>query len=334
MATLALRENAVKGTSHLLWLAIAVLFTAPAAAQTFPSRTITMTVPYAPGGPVDLAARVVGEHMGRTLGQNVVIENVTGGGGSIAVGRVARATPDGHTLLLHQLALAANVTLLKQPFDTEKELTGVALINYSPMVLVGRKDLPANSMKELAEWMKKTGAQVKFAHAGSGSLAHLCAAILAQALGTEVTMVPYRGGTPALNDIVAGHSDIYCSSPATAMGQIKGHLVKAFGVTSQTTMAALPEVPSAVAAGYKDLDILYWQGIYAAAGTPKPIIDRLNAAIKAALDDDKVLKSFDDTGMTVFAVADRTPDAASAKLRSEIKRWAEVIKAAKIEVTQ
>src|SRR5882757_1593581 len=191
--------------------------------------------------------------MAATLGQSVVIENVTGGGSTIATGRVAHAAPDGHTILIHQLALAANVTLLKLPYDTEKELTGIGLVNFSPMVLVGRKTLPADGMVEMTAWLKRTGPAVKFAHAGSGSLAHLCAALLAQSLGVTVNMIPYRGGTPALTDILAGHADIYCSSPATAMEQIKANLVKAFSVTAKERMASLPDVPSTVELGYQDL---------------------------------------------------------------------------------
>jgi tripartite-type tricarboxylate transporter receptor subunit TctC len=168
------------------------------------------------------------------------------------------------------------------------------------MVLVGRQTLEGDTMAEMAAWMKRASPDVKFAHAGSGSLAHLCAALLAQSLGVKVTMIPYRGGTPAMTDILAGHSDIYCSSPSTAMEQIKGKLIKAFAVTSPERMATLPEVPSVVALGYKDLDIQFWQGLYVAAGTPKPVVDRLNEALQLALADPKVLKSFADGGMSTF----------------------------------
>ena len=308
-------------------------FSIPAFAQDA-ARRITIVVPYSPGGPTDAAARVIGEHISATLGQNVVVENVTGGGGTIAVGRVAQSAPDGTTLLLHQLALAANVTLMKQPFDTEKDLTGVALVNFSPMVIVGRNTLPATSMSELAAWMKQSAGNVKFAHAGSGSLAHLCAAIFAQSVGSPVTMVPYRGGAPALTDPLAGHTDLYCSAPVTAIEQVKGRLIKAFAVTAPERMAALPDVPSAVALGYKDLDIQFWQGLFAAAGTPAPVIERLNRAIQLALADDKVRKSFADTGMTAFPTPELGPEAATAKLRSEIRRWADVIRANKIETAQ
>jgi tripartite-type tricarboxylate transporter receptor subunit TctC len=285
-------------------------------------------VPYSPGGPTDIAARVVGEHMAEPFGPNVVIENVPGGGSTIGTNFVAKAAPDGHTLLVTTLAFAINVTLLpNQPFDTEKELTGVGLVNFSPMVLVGRKTLAADTLAEMTAWMKQASPDVKFAHAGSGSLAHLCAALLAQSLGVKVTMIPYRGGTPAITDILAGHSDIYCSSPSTAMEQIKGKLIKAFAVTSPERMATLPEVPSVVVLGYKDLDIQFWQGLYVAAGTPKPVVDRLNGALQLALADPKVLKSFADSGMSTFPNDERAPEAATAKLRSEIKRWGEVIRA-------
>lgn len=315
-------------------LLVALLIGQPAGAQTVPAHRITIVVPYTPGGPTDAAARIVGERMATSLGQTIVIENISGGSGTIAVSRVVQATPDGTTLLLHQLALAANVTLLKLPYDTAKDLTGVALVNYSPMVLVGRNSLPANSMAELAEWMKKSGANVKIAHAGSGTLAHLCAAILAQSLGTTVTMVPYRGGAQALTDTLAGHTDLYCSSPATAIEQINGRQVKGFAVTAPAPMASLPGVPSAVALGYKDLDIQFWQGLFVAAGTPRPLIDRLNGAVQLALADARVVKAFADSGMAAFPKAEQGPDAATAKLASEIKRWADVIRANKIEAAQ
>jgi tripartite-type tricarboxylate transporter receptor subunit TctC len=326
--------NPTRRSIALSWLAIGVLAGAPAIADTFPSRAITIVVPYSPGGPTDSAARVVGERMAATLGQSVVIENVTGGGSTIATGRVAHAAPDGHTILIHQLAIAANVTLLKLPFDTEKELTGIGLVNFSPMVLVGRKTLPADGMAEMAAWMKRTGPEVKFAHAGSGSLAHLCAALLAQSLGVTVNMIPYRGGTPALTDILAGHADIYCSSPATAMEQIKANLVKAFSVTAKERMASLPDVPSTVELGYQDLDIQFWQALFAPAGTPAPIVDRLNQALRLALIDPKVLKSFADSGMSAFGADELAPQVATAKLHDEIRRWGEVIRANKIEAAQ
>src|SRR5215470_6795849 len=165
----------------------------PVRAQTFPTRNLTILVPYAPGGPTDAAARIIGEHMAGTFGQHVLVENVTGGSGVIATTRVARSSPDGHTLLLHQLALAANVSLFpKAPFDVEKDLSAVGLVNTSPMIIVGRKTLAANSAAELAAWMKEPGRHVKFAHAGVGTLAHLCAALFAQTIGVEVDMIPYR----------------------------------------------------------------------------------------------------------------------------------------------
>jgi len=315
-------------------LATGLLAAVPAASDTFPSRPITIVVPYSPGGPTDAAARVVGERMSAVLGQSVVIENVTGGGSTIATGRVVHAEPDGHTILIHQLAIAANVSLLKLPYDTEKGLTGIGLVNYSPMVLVGRKTLPADGMAEMTAWMKRTGPGVKFAHAGSGSLAHLCAALLAQSVGVTVNMIPYRGGTPALTDILAGHADIYCSSPATAIEQIKADMIKAFSVTARERMPALPDVPSAVALGYKDLDIQFWQALFAPAGTPAPVVDRLNQALRVALTDPKVLKSFADSGMSAFGADALAPATASAKLHDEIKRWAEVIHANKIEAAQ
>jgi tripartite-type tricarboxylate transporter receptor subunit TctC len=301
-------------------------------AQAYPTRTITMIVPTPPGGPSDGAARVIGPHMAATLGQNVVIENVGGGNGTIGIGRVTRATPDGHTVLLHNVNMAARVALdSKLPFDIEKELTGAALITFSPYILVSRKDHPANSLAELLSWMKQNGPRVKFAHVGAGSLPHLAAVLLAKSVGVEVNMIPYRGAAPAVTDIVAGHSDLYFGTHASSGELIKSGAVKAFAVTAKERLAAFPDVPSFVQLGYKDLDILFWQALFVRTATPSPVMNRLTQALQSALIDQKVRKTFDDSDMSIFSKEVQTPDGATAMLRNEIKRWGEVIRANKIE---
>ena len=317
------------------WLAAAAFAAGPAHSQTFPSRSITIVVPYPAGGPTDAAARFVGQHMAATLGQNVVIENVSGGGANIGSARVARATPDGHTLLLHNLNIASNVSLYTNlPFDTEKDLIGLALVNYQPFVVVGRKDLPANSMAELAAWMKQNGPKVKFGHVGAGSLPHLIGAMLAKSVGVEFNMIPYRGATPALIDLVAGHADVYVRTPASSGELIRTGQIKGYVVTAKERVAALPNVPSAIELGYKDLDILFWQAVFVPAATPKAVMARLNEALQLALADPKVRKSFEDTGSSVYSKHEQTPEATATLLRSEIKRWGEVIRANKITLSQ
>jgi tripartite-type tricarboxylate transporter receptor subunit TctC len=307
----------------------------PAQAQPFPTRNLTILVPYAPGGPTDAAARIVGEHMAGTLGQHVLIENVSGGSGNIATARVARASPDGHTLLLHQLAITANVSLFpKAPFDVEKDLSAVGLVNTSPMIIVGRKTLAANSAAELAAWMKEPGRHVKFAHAGVGTLAHLCAALFAQAIGVEVDMIPYRGGTPAVADILAGHSDLYCSSPTSAQEQVVAGTIKGYGITARQRLASVPDVATLPEQGYEAIDLQLWHALFVPSGTPRPIIERLNQVLRLALADAKVIKNFAVNEAAVFPAAQQTPEAATRMVHAEIVRWGEIIRANRIEATQ
>jgi tripartite-type tricarboxylate transporter receptor subunit TctC len=306
----------------------------PASAQTFPTRSLTILVPYVAGGPTDAAARIVGEHMAATLGQHVLIENVSGGSGNIATARVARASPDGHTLLLHQLAITANVSLFpKAPFDVEKDLTAIGLVNTSPMMIVGRNTLAANGAGELAAWMKEPGRQVRFAHAGVGTLAHLCAALFAQAAGVAVDMIPYRGGTPAMADIVAGHADLYCATPTIAAEQVSAGTAKGYGITARARIASLPNLPTLIEQGF-EIDLQLWHALFAPSGTPRPIIDRLNEALRRALADPKVIASFAVNEVAVFPAAQQSPEAAANLVHAEIVRWGDIIRANRIDATQ
>jgi tripartite-type tricarboxylate transporter receptor subunit TctC len=325
----------MKSATCIIAVATLIAGVMPTRAQTFPTRSLTILVPYAPGGPTDAAARIIGEHMAGAFGQHVLIENVTGGSGVIATARVARAAPDGHTLLLHQLALAANVSLFpKAPFDVEKDLTAVGLVNTSPMIIVGRKSLAANSAAELAAWMKEPGRHVKFAHAGVGTLAHLCAALFAQAIGVGVDMIPYRGGTPAVADILAGHADLYCASPTSAQEQIAAGTIKGYGVTAHQRLASVPDVATLPEQGFETIDLQLWHALFVPSGTPRPIIERLNEALRAALADPKVVKSFALNEAAVFPAAQQTPDAAARMVHAEIARWGDIIRANRIEATQ
>jgi tripartite-type tricarboxylate transporter receptor subunit TctC len=314
-------------------VAVFALWAGAAQAQNFPTRNITIIVPYPPGGSTDVAARVVGEHMATTLGQHVVIENVSGGGSTIATGRVVRAAPDGYTLLVHQLALAANVALFSRlPFDAGRDLAGVGLINYSPMMIVGRKSLAANSIADLVPWMK--GQRARFAHVGPGSAAHLCAALLAQAMGAEVDMIPYRGAGPAITDILAGHVDLYCTPPAGVAEYVKAGTAKGYGITLKNKLDRFPNVPSLVQLGFATLDMRFWQGMYAPAATPRPVLEKLNEALRLALADPKVISSFAQTDFSVFPEEEKTTAAADRLLRAEIARWAEIIRTNNIEAAQ
>ncbi len=302
-----------------------------ASAQTYPSRPITLIVPFAAGGTTDAIARVLAETMSQNLGQQIVIENVGGAGGTIGAARAARAAPDGHTILLHQPGLAAGVALHKNlTFDAEKDFAGVGLINTSASIIAGSPNVAANNIAELVSWLKEPGRNAKMAHAGVGAFGHLCGVLFVQEVGAKVDQIPYRGGGPALNDTVAGHADLSCLSAAIAAELIKSGKLKGFGIMGKDRFAGLPNVESLWQAGYKNLDLQFWHALFVPAATPQPVVDRLNAALRQSFADAKVRKAFIDNGMTLYPAAEQTPEAATALLRSEIKRWAEVIRSNKI----
>jgi tripartite-type tricarboxylate transporter receptor subunit TctC len=316
----------MQGQAKLLIAAVFVAVATAASAQSYPTRPVTIVAPYPPGGPTSEIGRVVADGLLSRLGQPVVVENVGGAGGNIGVRRVAQAAPDGYTLLVHNMAIASNVSLFpKQAFDVEKDLIGIGLINTSPLVILGRKSLPANNLKDLVAWMKAAPV-VKFAQAGTGNAAHLCAALFAQTVGVEVDMIPYRGGAPALQALMGEHVDLYCSVAPAATSAIKSGAVKAFGVTSTETYPPLPDVPTLVGSGMpKTLAIAYWHGLWAPSGTPKPVVDKLNTALKEVLADPKVVQIWDRLGILVYPKDGQTPEATNAHLTGEIKRWEKVI---------
>lgn len=308
------------------FLATCILATAPASAQTYPNKPITLIVPYPPGGATDAISRIIQDSMSKSLGQQVVIENIGGAGGMIAAARAARAAPDGYTILIHQVALAAGMTLYKNlTFDAEKDFVTIGLINTAASTWAARPDLPANNFDEMVRWMKEPGRNVKVAHPGVGSFGHLAGVLVAQELGATVTQVPYRGAGPALNDLLGAQVDMSSQSAVQAAPLIKDGRIKAFAIIGRTRFAGLPELPTMGELGYKKLDLDFWHMLLAPAGTPRPVIDRLNAALRAALADATVKKTFADGGMDEFPAKDMTPEAAAALLKREIKLWGDVI---------
>ena len=296
-----------------------------AAAQDYPSRTVTIIVPYPAGGPTDQLARVLAPKFAEKLGQNFIVENISGGGTTIATGRVARGAKDGHTLLLHNLQISANVALYpKLSFDTEKDLTPVAFVNQNPLVLVGRKSLAANTLPELLATMKKS--QLRMAHPGTGSTGHLATSLLAKEAGIELVGVPYRGAAPALQDIAGGHVDLFFATPQSVVQTVAGGQMKAFGITSKTTSPQFPGVASFVDALGPKLEILYWHALFVPAGTPKQVVDRLSAVLLGVMDDPAIVKSWAESGVAPFAKDERSPQAAQKLLRSEIERWSQVVR--------
>lgn len=306
---------------------------APGTAQQYPSRTVTIVCPYPAGGPTDQTARVLANFLSKKFGQNFIVENVTGGGTIVATNRVVKATPDGYTLLLHNLQISANATLYKSlPFDTAKDLTGVMNVNNNPLILVGRKDLAPNTLAELFAYMKTH--QVKAALPGYGATGHLATTLMAQEAKVPVDQIPYRGAAPAITDLMGGHVDLFFATPQSVVPLVKDGKLKAYGLTAKTKLEQLPNVESFVTALGPKLEILYWQAMYAPAGTPEAVIKTLNAALQEAVTDPTIVKTWNAEGFFVFPKEERTPAAANALLKSEIARWAPVIRDNNIHVDQ
>jgi tripartite-type tricarboxylate transporter receptor subunit TctC len=308
-------------------LAAGLLATGSAAAQTYPERPITMLVAFPPGGADDAIARIIQDPLQRALGQPIVVENLGGAGGSIAAAKAARAEPDGYTIVLHQDALAAAMTLYpNRTFDAEKDFVPIGLINTAATTLAGRPNLPPNTFKELLPWMKMPGQNLKVGHPGVGSFGHLADVLIMQELGIKVTQVPYRGAGPALVDLLAGQVDLSIISAVVAGPLVKDGKMKAYAVVGGKRFAGLPELPTFGELGYKKLNIDFWHMLLAPAGTPRPIVDKLNAALRTALADARVQKTFAEGGMDLYPVNEETPEAAAALLKSEIKLWGDVIR--------
>jgi tripartite-type tricarboxylate transporter receptor subunit TctC len=316
-------------------LAIVGLFAvaAPALADDYPSRNVTIVVPYPAGGPTDEAARVLARSLSEKFKQSFIVENVSGGGTIIAMSKVARAAPDGYTLLLHNLQISANVTLYKKlPFDTEKDFVPVMLVNRNPLILVGRNTLEANTLPELLALMKKQ--IMKAAIPGYGATGHLATTLFAQEVNAKVDQIPYRGAAPAMTDILGGHVDLFFGTPQSVVQQVKAGKLKAYGITSKEKSEQFPNVESFVTVFGPKLDFVFWQALFAPAGTPEAVIKKLNTALQEAVSDPAVVKNWAAEGVSAFPKDQLSPAAAGALLKSEIARWGEVIRDNNIHVEQ
>lgn len=322
-----LRKRILPGGLAALGL-IAFGFASPAPAQSFPTKPVTLIVPFAAGGPSDVIARLLGDHMGRTLGQQVIVENVAGAGGTAGARRLASAEPDGHTLLIHHLALAAAPALYNNlTYDTQTAFAPVGLINTGPMVIAGKLALPPVDGKSFFPFAKAQAEKLTIAHAGVGSNAHLCAVLLGQALGVKFAQVAYRGTGPAMNDLVAGQVDVLCDQSTTAVPQVQGDKIRAYAVTSAERLGVLPNTPTARELG-TEVDMTIWHGLYAPKGTPAASLDALNTALKAALKDQAVLDRFKAVGTSAFPEAEWSREAHARRFGAEIVKWAASLKAA------
>ncbi len=297
----------------------------------YPSKTITMIVPFSAGGPTDTVARLVAQSMSTELKQTVIIENVGGAGGTIGAARVAKADPDGYTVLLHHIGQSTAPTLYRKlSYNPTTSFEPIGLVTDVPMTFIARHDFPAKDMKELLAYVKANKNKVSYANAGVGSASHLCGMLFMTAINTELTTVPYKGTGPAMNDLLGSQVDFMCDQTTNTTSQIKSDKVKVYAVTTKTRVPSLPNVPTMNEAGVPGFEVAVWHGLYAPKGTPKAVVDRLSAALQVALKDATVKQRFADLGTEPVAQERATPDALRTHLQSEIAKWAPIIKKAGI----
>src|SRR6476619_5014264 len=302
---------------------------ASAQAQTFPSRQITLVVPFPPGGSTDVAARIMAEKMRPILGQAVIIENVGGAGGSIAVGRVARAAPDGYTIDIGQWDTHVGSIIYKLNYDLQKDFEPIGLISVNPQLMVAKKNLAANNLNELVALMKKDPGKVTFVN--QNAAAHVSGIVMQQLTKTEVTFIPYRGAGPAMTDLVAGQVDLLVVQGAVALPQERGGTIKAIANLSPQRSASMPDIPTSDEGGVPGLYMSGWFGFFAPKGTPKDIIDKLNGAMVQALADPAVRARFTELGLDVASLQQQTPEGLATFQKAEIEKWWPIIKAVNVK---
>jgi tripartite-type tricarboxylate transporter receptor subunit TctC len=316
--------------SALFALATLAIASLPAGAQNYPTHPITMIVPYPAGGPSDVVARIIADGMSKVLGQNIVIENVGGAGGTIGTARVAGAKDDGYTLLAASMGSHVSAPALypNLQYDSRKDFVPIGLTSHAPAAIIARKDFPAKNIEEFIAYVKENGEKVKQAHGGVGASSHMACLLFTSQLGLKPELVPYRGTGPALNDVIGGHVDFFCEQVVSIKGAVQGGTAKAYVVSGNSGSPALPDVPSAKEAGIPDYQISIWSAIFAPKGTPKPVADKLSDALNKALDDPSVAQRLLDLGGTVPPKADRGPAYLAKLLNADIVRWDPILKAA------
>jgi tripartite-type tricarboxylate transporter receptor subunit TctC len=314
----------------LKWLALALIGTAVSAhAQEYPARPITMVVPFAAGGPTDTVGRMIAQSMSTRLKQQVIIENTAGAGGTIAAAKVARAAPDGYTLFLHHIGQSTAPSLYRKlPYNVFDSFEPIGLVTDVPMTLIARKDFPAKDFKEALAYIKANKDKISLANAGVGSASHLCGMLFMNAIDTDLTTVPYKGTAPAMNDLLGGQVDLLCDQTTNTSAYIKSDKVRVYGLTTKNRLPQLPGVPTLNEAGLPGFEVAVWHGLYAPKGTPKPVIDKLSSALQYALADASVKQRFGDLGTEPVAQNRATPEALRSYLKSEVDKWAPIIKKA------
>ncbi|KAB2862748.1 MAG: tripartite tricarboxylate transporter substrate binding protein BugD [Bauldia sp.] len=300
-----------------------------AGAQSWPERTITMIVPFSAGGPTDTVARLVAEAMSRDLGQQVIVENVGGAGGTVGAARVAAAEADGYTLLLHHIGMATSATLYRRlAYNPLESFEYVGLVTEVPMTIIAKPGFPADDLQGLIAYVKENADDVTYANAGIGAASHLCGMLFMSEIETQLTTVPYQGTGPAMTDLLGGQVDFMCDQTTNTTSQILGGAVKAYAVTSAERLEQLPDLPTTAEGGLASMQFGIWHGIYAPKGTDAAIVDRLSQSLQGALQDQNVIDRFAALATTPEPQENATPAALKAKVESEIARWKPLIEAA------
>lgn len=298
-------------------------------AQGFPSRPIALVVPFAAGGPTDVLARTLAQSMTRTLGHAVVVENTVGAGGTIGVTRVARAQPDGYTVLIHHNGMATAVGLYRKlSFNPLGDFEYIGQVADVPMTLLGKKTLQPNSLQELIAYLKANKDKVTVANAGLGAVSHLCGMMFMSAIGTDLVTVPYKGTAPAMTDLLAGQVDVLCDQTTQTLQHIRAGNVKLFGVTARNRITSLPQAPTLAESGLPGFEVIVWHGMYAPKGTPKAATEKLTAALQAALQDPDVKRKLAELGAEIVPPEKQTPEGLQNWVKSEIDKWTPVIRKA------
>ena len=314
--------------AHMLF-GLMLLGALPVYAQQYPSKVITIIVPFAAGGPTDTVARLLAQAMGTTLKQQIIVENIGGAGGTIAANRVAKAAPDGYTLLIHHIGHSTAPALYRKlPYDAINDFEPIGLINEVPMTMVAKLNFPPKDLKAMIAYVKGNKDAVTYANAGLGAASHLCGMLFMSAIETDVTTVPYKGTGPAMNDLLGGQVDFMCDQTVNTTSQIKAGKIKVYGVTTKKRVPSLPNVPTMEEAGLPGFEVSVWHGLYAPKGTPKSVIDALSKALQAALHDANVKRRFAELGSEPVPDNRATPAALRAQLKAEIDKWGPIIKKA------
>jgi tripartite-type tricarboxylate transporter receptor subunit TctC len=310
----------------------AALVAGAASAQTYPSRPMTMVIPFAAGGPTDVVGRLIAQSMSKTLGQQVIVENTVGAGGTIAATRVARAAPDGYTMLLHHIGQSTAPSLYRKlPYDALTGFETMGLVTDVPMTLVARGNFPAKNLSELVQYVKANKDKVNLANAGTGSASHLCGLLFQEAIGTTVATIPYKGTAPAMNDLLGGQVDIMCDQTTNTTSYIKSGKIKGYAVTTPKRLAVLPDLPTTREAGLPALDVAVWHGLYAPKGTPHDVVVKVNSALKVALKDPMVIERFAGLGTEPVAESRAAPEVHKQFLTAEVAKWKKVFESAGVQ---